>query len=160
MITSRDLLAAVRAAQGIPSNYALSRFLDVREKDLQRWNTGKNTPNDAMLLRLCDLANLDPITVVPAIHAERAGDEAMRSVWERIARRVESAGAVSAAVILSALITATPDAGAMPSQAAQAPNLSNEGGSVYYVKSIARRLRRWFARVIPPTVQAPALCCR
>ena len=52
MLTSRELLAAVRAAQDIPSNYRLARVLDVPEQSVQRWNSGKHTPDDETAARL------------------------------------------------------------------------------------------------------------
>lgn len=113
MITSRELLTAVRTAQGIESNYRLARFLDVPEKTVQRWNTGKNTPEDPMVVRLCELASLDPAEVLPAMYAQRAAEGPMAAVWERIAARTQASVATAAGVVLSLFVGGGPDAGAM-----------------------------------------------
>lgn len=111
-MSPKELLAAVRAAQNVPSNYALARVTGIAERSLQRWNVGSHTPDDATAARLAELAGLDPDATVAAMHAQRAAEPAERSRWERIARRLQSAGAAAAAVFLSLLIGGTPDAGA------------------------------------------------
>lgn len=115
-MTARELLTHVRVAQGIPSNYALAGLLGVPIKTVQRWNTGSNTPDDAMSARLATLAGLDPDTVVAEMQAERANDPAERARWQRIAARLASAPAVAAcmlcAAILSLWTTGGPDGGA------------------------------------------------
>ncbi len=133
MLTTVELLAAARAAHGIPSNYRLARVLNVSDKSIQRWNTGKNTPDDAMASRLAEMAGLDPDSVVAAMHAERAVTEAERARWQRIAHRLQ---AVAACVILSLVgFGASPDARATGSHS----NVLLSAGSVYYVKSIRRK---------------------
>lgn len=110
MITTRELLAAVRAAQGIESNYRLARLLDVPEKSVQRWNSGKHTPDDSMAVRLAEMAQLDPAEVLASMHAQRCTDETLRTVWQTVAERTRAAAAAALAVILSVLCTGTPDA--------------------------------------------------
>jgi hypothetical protein len=100
-MTARELLAAVRAAQGIPSNYALAKLLDVRERDLSRWNNGHNVPNDPIVVRLAELAGLDPAQVLPAIAAQRTTDTALRSVWERSALLAARGSGLAVAVLAS-----------------------------------------------------------
>jgi hypothetical protein len=115
MLTTKDLLAAAKKAQGIPSNYRLARVLDVPDGTVQRWHTGKNIPNDAMVLRLAEMAGLDADEVLAAIYCERTAEPEMKGVWERIAKRLHAAQAVVLAVILSASgMFYAPDAGAMP----------------------------------------------
>lgn len=111
-MTARELLARVRAAQGIPSNYALAARLGVPIKTVQRWNTGSNTPDDATSARLAQLAGLDPDEVVAGMQAERANDPTERARWERIAARLARAPAAAAAAILALWITGGPDGGA------------------------------------------------
>lgn len=120
MLTARDLLAAVRARQGIPSNYRLARLLDVPDTTVQRWNTGRNTPDDATAARLAELAGLDADATVASMHAQRAGSAPERSRWERIAERLQRAG-VAACVILSlGFWSGGPDGGAYASTATTA----------------------------------------
>ncbi|MBP6899511.1 MAG: helix-turn-helix transcriptional regulator [Burkholderiaceae bacterium] len=123
MLTSRDLLAAVRVAHGIESNYRLARVLDVPEKSVQRWNSGKHTPDDAMAVRLADMAGLDAAEVLAAMHAQRCNDDALRSIWQTVAERSKAVAAALVAAILSGFITGTPDAQARATTAdfAQSP---------------------------------------
>lgn len=90
---ARDLLTAVRTAQGIASNYRLARTLDVPEKTVQRWNTGHHAPDAAMARRLAELAGLDPDVVAAAMQAQRAHDPAERAQWLRIADRLRAVAA-------------------------------------------------------------------
>lgn len=113
MLTVRDLLTSARAAQSLPSNYALAKLLQVRENDVSRWHNGRNIPAPAMVVRLAQLAQLDPAEVLPAIEAQRAGDEAVRAAWARAAQRLQLAGLAACAVILSLWIGGGPDGGAL-----------------------------------------------
>lgn len=115
MITTIDLLAAAKAAQRIPTNAALARLLVVPEKYVQRWNTGKHTPDDVTAARLAELAGLDVGEVLASIAAERASEPAARELWQRLAARLHAAGAAALAVILSLWIGGGPDGAAMAS---------------------------------------------
>lgn len=137
-MNTRDLLAAVRTAQQLPSNYALAKLLDVREKDVSRWNTGANTPTDAMVLRLCDLGGLDPAEVLPSIMAERTTDEALRSIWHRVAER---ASATAAAALLGITFTGGPDAGAAVRTDGTPTNA--QGSVCILCQLLRRRLQRF-----------------
>lgn len=146
-MNTTDLLHAVRAAHGLPSNYALARFLDVRETTLWRWSSGRNTPDDPTAARLAELAGLDPDSVVAAMHAERAQTEAERARWHRIADRLKG----FAAGVLAALffgIGGPPNGGAHASAAAfpvapaTVPSL--------LIMSTARRAARWLAAQLKP----------
>ncbi len=131
---SRELLAAVRAAQGLPSNYALARLTGIPERSLQRWNTGTHTPDALTSARLAELAKLDRDFVVAAMHAQRAAAGPERDLWLQIAARLDKAGAVAAVALLSVGVVASPDAGAM-ALAAAAPLI---GGGLYIMLSRPR----------------------
>jgi hypothetical protein len=110
MITTAELLAAVRDAQGIPSNYRLARVLDVPENTVARWQTGRHVPDDSMVIRLAGMAGLDAGATLAAMHAQRATDDGLRAAWASIAARLQQAGAAALAVILSVVIFGSPDA--------------------------------------------------
>lgn len=120
MITTAELMAAAKRAQGIPSNYRLARVLDVPESTVQRWNTGRGRPDDAHAARLGELAGIDPGIAVASVRAEREGDGPMRSLWEGIAKKLERAGVAALAVFLSLWIGGGPDAGAQAATRASA----------------------------------------
>ena len=112
---SKALLAAVRAAQGLPSNYALARFLDVRENTLARWHSGRHTPDDATAAKLARLAGLDVGMVLASMAAQRAATAEERTLWEGIAQRLATAAGVVAAAILAVFLAGAPDAQARAS---------------------------------------------
>lgn len=109
---TKDLIAAAKARRGIPSNYRLARELDVPEKTVQRWHTGKNVPSGRYASKLAELAEMDPDYVAAALRAETVADPDEKAVWERIATRLSKLMAVAACAILSLFITGGPDGGA------------------------------------------------
>ena len=117
MIDTKGLLAAAKAVQGITSNYRLARVLDVPERTVQRWSTGRNLPANAYATRLAQLADLDPAEVVAAINAERAKDDATRSMWVGIAERLHRAGAALCVILSLGFWSGGPDGGALASTA-------------------------------------------
>lgn len=138
-----DLLAAVRLAQGIPSNYRLARVLGVTDKTVQRWQAGENAPDGPTCERLATMAGLDPDVIVAAMQAHREHAPTERARWERIAQRLQGMAAAVACVILSALITDTPDAWAQDSARAfsKAPTHKAWLPNLYIVRSWRRLLR-------------------
>lgn len=158
-MTARELLSYVRAAQAIPSNYALAGVLGVPIKTVQRWNTGANTPDDAMAARLAHLAGLDPDTVVAEMQAERANDPTERARWQRIAARLAAAPAVAAcalaAVILSLWTTGGPDGGALLAGAALASVWTTDG--TFYTSCTVLALALAALRALKPPQPAPML---
>jgi transcriptional regulator with XRE-family HTH domain len=89
---TKDLLLAVRRAHDLPSFYKLARFLDVSEKTVWRWSSGRNTPDDSTAAKLAELAGLDADVVLANIQAQRSSDPEERARWQRIAQRLERSG--------------------------------------------------------------------
>ena len=102
MISTLELMAAAKSAQGIPSNYRLARVLDVPETTVARWHTGRGKPDDAFAARLAEMAGLDVGQVVAWIHAERAEPGPVRDLWTGIASRLARTSGAAAAVALMA----------------------------------------------------------
>lgn len=123
MLTTTELLAAVRTAQSIPSAYRLARVLGVTDQTVYNWSHGHRCPDDVMSVRLADLAGLDRAHVLACIHAQRCTDAAVASVWRTIAQRAQAAAALVLAVFLSGFITYTPDAQARATIEKSAPAL-------------------------------------
>lgn len=107
---AKELLSAVRTAQGWPSNYRLGRELGISDNTIQRWNTGANAPDDATAARLAELAGLDPDVTVAYMQAQRAKSGPDRARWERIAERLRAVAACCLAAILSGFTSGGPDA--------------------------------------------------
>jgi hypothetical protein len=95
MLTITNLMAAAKLGAGIPSNYRLARVLDLTESAVQRWNTGRGTPDDAQALRMAELAGLDAGYVLASVRAAREKDPVLRAAWEQVAERLlaQSGGA-------------------------------------------------------------------
>ena len=103
MISIQQLLDAAKAGANIPSNYRLARVLGVHDNTLNRWQHARGLPDDVMAVRLAEMAHLDPDYVVASMHAARAATDDERSLWTRIARRLE---AVAAAVLVGTVLSA------------------------------------------------------
>lgn len=158
MLTVRELLAAARAAQSLPSNYALAKLLAVRENDVSRWHNGRNIPAPAMVVRLAHLAQLDPAAVLPAIEAQRATDEAVRAAWARAARRLALASVAGIAAILSLWIGGGPDGGALLALGALAIPVDSEL-LFYTLCAVAAVFLVSRARGYAPTWPQSVRCC-
>jgi hypothetical protein len=142
MLTVQDLITAARQAQGVPSNYALAKLLDVREKDLSRWWNGHHVPAPAVVVRLAQLAQLDPAAVLPSIEALRSSHDAdTRAMWARAAELAERGAAVAVCAGL-ALALQSPAPGA-------APMVDQAGGGVLDALTVYTLLRI-LGRLIAP----------
>lgn len=153
MLTVRDLLAAARAAQGLPSNYALAKLIDARERDMSRWQNGHNVPTAAVVVRLAELAQLDPAQVLPAIEAQRPGDAHVREVWRRAADLAERAAAVAVCAVLALCFAGGFD-GAAP-MAQQAGGVSVAALTVYTLWCVLARAFGLTGRGVNPPPWAP-----
>lgn len=131
-----ELLAAVRTAQGIPSNYRLARILGVTDKTVSRWQGGENAPDDPMTERLAALAGLDPDLVVVSMRAHREHTPEGRARWERIAQRLERAAVALCAVLA---VFASPQDSAASTYDSRG---QGQGLTVYTLCAVARR---WMA---------------
>jgi hypothetical protein len=150
MLTTRELLAAVKAAQAIPSNYALARVLGVPENTVANWHTGRNLPSDEWSAKLAALARLDPDHVVACVHAERAQNDDVRALWTRIAKRLQATAAAALTAIVSVWIALAPSGEAQAAARGYAAPVPCEQHLVRdihcRVLRALRRLRRWLAR--------------
>lgn len=144
MLTTVEILAAAKKAQRLPSNAALARLLGVPDKYVQRWGTGKHTPDDVTAARLAELAGLDVGEVLASVAAERASEPAARELWQRLAARLHAAGLAALAVILSLWIGGGPDGAAMASTpgASISPHLSITDATRYTLSRVLAWLRR------------------
>lgn len=122
MLTSRELLDAARERAGFPTNAALSRFLGVPDRTLQRWKMRKHTPDDDMAARLAKLAGFDEGVVLAAMAAQRATDDEGRARWANVADRLSRAAV--ACLVASVGLVGSP----APAQAA--PLANGAAGSI------------------------------
>jgi transcriptional regulator with XRE-family HTH domain len=115
-MNSHTLVQAARTRNNLPTNEAVARLLGVPSQSVQRWNTGKHTPDDVTAANLADLAGLDRDVVLAAMQAQRSSTPAERSLWEQLAKRLQGSPSVALAAavgaILSLLFGGGPDGGA------------------------------------------------
>ena len=91
-MNSNELLDALKAKTGAPSDFALARdVLNVHKtsvRDMRLYGL-----SDAMALQIATLLDIDPAAVLASVHAERAKDPAVRKVWEKLAKTIRAAAA-------------------------------------------------------------------
>lgn len=122
-----DLMSAAKDASGIPSNYRLAHVLGVTVHTVANWQNDRALPNEAMTIRLAELAGVDPAPYLAEMAAGRAKDDETRGMWLAIADRLRKAPMMaSAAFTLAASFAAAP----APSQAMES---GFDADSVRYV---------------------------
>jgi DNA-binding XRE family transcriptional regulator len=98
-----DLMTAAKTGAGIPSNYRLAKVLEVTEHTVGNWQNGRALPNEALTIRLAELAGLDPAPFLAEMAAGRAKDDEARGVWLAIADRLRKAPIGAAAALMLAM---------------------------------------------------------
>lgn len=83
-MNTRELIAAVKTAQGAGTDYRVAQLLDTQPTTVTNWAKGRNVISDEYAIRAARLANLDPAYVLVSIAAERAAGEA-KGILERLA---------------------------------------------------------------------------
>lgn len=66
---------------GIKSRRALARHLDVSHQTIQYWIDGSTTPENAIMVKLAELAKIDPGPALLRINRARAKNKKERKVW-------------------------------------------------------------------------------
>ncbi len=98
-----DLMSAAKDASGIPSNYRLASVLGVTQHTVANWQNDRALPNEAMTIKLAELAGLDPAPFLAEMAAGRAKDDESRSMWLAIADRLRKTPIGAAAALALAL---------------------------------------------------------
>lgn len=121
-----DFLDAVKTRYDLPSDYALAAFMEVSKQKISSYRSG-HTLGDDVAVKMAELLNLPPAYVLACVHAERASDDQIRSIWTTMASAAKRAGtkggATVAAGILSVSISGGPDAWNPDEHGAKSPSL-------------------------------------
>lgn len=114
-MNSNALLDAVKQHHRIDSDRALARILKISQASINNWRA-IGLP-DERVLQFATLLGIDPVSVMAAVHAERAKDPAVRKVWESLVKTLASraAAALGAVGMLVCLTVGAPQ----PAEAAQ-----------------------------------------
>ncbi|MEW6258025.1 MAG: DUF3693 domain-containing protein [Pseudomonadota bacterium] len=99
MRTTRDFLDALKARYDVHSDYALVRITGFSKQRISRYRLKEDFLGDESALRVAELLDLDPGYVMACAHAERAGSEQIRRVWERIGERLAQAACLAVPAI-------------------------------------------------------------
>lgn len=126
MLNFDSLIGAARTRSGARSDRKLAALIGRTQPCLSRWRRGPDLPDDDALVRLCELAGVDPGPVLAELNARRAAEPA-RSVYRAMAERLR---AIAPAILLTIL-------GGIP----QAVVWSQEIARGVYVMRNPRRLR-------------------
>lgn len=86
-------LAWARKHQGL-SQHALATLVGVREKDIQRWESGQNKPRDTMIVALADTLHVSTDFLLGRVTGERdVQGDSDRADGEQLRRRARRNGA-------------------------------------------------------------------
>ncbi|WP_416308549.1 XRE family transcriptional regulator [Neptunicella sp. SCSIO 80796] len=72
MLKTTDLLDKLKAAYNLPSDYAIAKKLGVKPSCVSRYRNHGGTFDDSIALEVAELLELNPLSVVASMHAERA----------------------------------------------------------------------------------------
>jgi len=97
-----DRLAVIFSTSTRPaSDYAIAKRLGIPRQSMTRYRKG-GTFDDAVALRVAKALKIDPAPMLADIQAERAKDDEVRQVWERIARQFTRRAGRAALFLLAA----------------------------------------------------------
>lgn len=110
-MNTNQYLDAIMERHSIRSDYALAKFLGVRQQTVSRYRLNKNGLDDAVAVRVAEALQKDPAEVLADIHAERAKDDSVRAVWQRLAKLARSSAHSIAALSLAVFVAYSAGAG-------------------------------------------------
>lgn len=123
------LLDAVKKANGWESDYRLAKSLGINPNAVSNYRSKRSLPDELTVQKLAAAAGLDADVLTAQVQAARSRSSEAKSMWERIALRLQSA-AVTASV--SALFFFSPMSqdphGAL---AGELPSFSNLNSAIY-----------------------------
>lgn len=122
MQTTKQLLDRAKKAQGIESDYALSKALGVVQSAVTHWRSGRSHPDDAIAARLAAMAGQEPTAVIAELHAARAKSPEVRALWIRMADQLRHAVAAVLVALGAVMLALAPSP--QGAQAAQTDSAS------------------------------------
>lgn len=128
---------------GPASDYRISKLLGVRGSTISAYRVRGTTFDDTTALKVAKLLDLDPILVLADMHAERAKNAEVKTIWQGLAKATARRAMQAVAMVsLSTLLCTIPT----ESKA----SVPDNAGSVYYVKLRILRdlITRFFNRLL------------
>lgn len=130
MPKAADLIEAVKAKEGITTNYRLAQITGIPENRLSDYAKGKRMPDAYAATRLALALDREPIEVIAELEAESETNEKKREFWRNFLTR--AACTIASAVALSF---------GFPSSSAANP--LGQANSHATEDQIMRTVRRW-----------------
>lgn len=127
MNTTIEFLDAVKSKHGVVSDYALAKVLGVKQQTVNCYRHKNVALGDETAIRVAELLELEPATVLAAVHAERAKTEKEKAAWKLI---YEKLGGIAASVALAALL--------LPASPTAARAVEKEQSNMYIMSNVAR----------------------
>jgi transcriptional regulator with XRE-family HTH domain len=86
-----DLLARAKQGAGVKTDYKLAKAIGVTQASVSMWRIGRSFPNDAAMVKLCELSRDDAGVFCVQLAAHRAPDELTRLMWQSVEFRLKKA---------------------------------------------------------------------
>lgn len=128
MNTTNEFLDAVKAKQGLASDYALCKFLGESTARIGNYRSKRSFLDDLMAVRVAKLLEIDPLYVIASANLERAKKESEKSAWLDI---LEKLGGIAATVVIGFAACALPAPDAFAAGSAFNNNLDS---NIHYTK--------------------------
>lgn len=136
---ANELLEAVKAREGITSNYRLAKVLDIPENRINDYAHGRAHPDEYAATKIALALELDPISVIAELKAESEKDEKKREFWRNFLTR-----AALVVASLAALHCGFPS----NSEVAVMPGANDEATERQIIRSGRNRFRRLIRRLL------------
>jgi len=136
-----ELLDRIKQQQGISSNYALAKVLQVEEKRIHDYYKGMVKPDDYAITRVALMLHIEPIHLLAEIRSEDEKNATKREFWRNFLRHAAVVAASAGALTLG--LASTSEAGASTAKDGRLDVTANY--------ALWRRLSRWaFGRFSTP----------
>lgn len=90
--TTTDLLDEVKKAEGIESDYALAKRLDVLPQTVSNYRKGRTQMSDEIAVAMAALVDRAPAPILAQLAADRAKSPEVAKVWKDAARSLARIG--------------------------------------------------------------------
>ncbi len=88
MNTTQALIARLKEARGLRSDYAVAKHLGVTTPTLTNWKYGRTQMDNTTALQVADELGLDPLAIMAKLKLERPHTPRDRQVWGRYEPRL------------------------------------------------------------------------
>lgn len=138
-MNQKQLIVAAMQHQGLTSFYQLAQRLGVTDSRISQLRHQQRPADEAEIMMLADMAEIDPRIAFAAVHLEREKSPAKRAYWERIAAAFSMA-IFAVTIAISAFPTDAQANSIVVQSTNYAKNFSRIRRSVRRLKNTLKRL--------------------